>query len=183
MITNRAAFGQWNTTAVQGGHFLVGGYPGGFLLDWDPAKPWVATQKGKPGNPQHLTDCDPDLHRPTVLFPHPDGHTAILAGTPDYGYTGGGLLFWDRNKSGADARTLLDARSAPDPLAGLSEREREVLELLVEGLPNKLIARRLEISEKTVKSHLTRIFRELDLTDRTQAALRAERHGVGRRPS
>jgi DNA-binding NarL/FixJ family response regulator len=79
------------------------------------------------------------------------------------------------------ARTLLDARSAPDPLAGLSEREREVLALLVEGLPNKLIARRLEISEKTVKSHLTRIFRELDLTDRTQAALWAERHGVGKR--
>ena len=68
-------------------------------------------------------------------------------------------------------------RSAPDPLAGLSQREREVLGLLVEGLPNKLIARRLEISEKTVKSHLTRIFRELGVTDRTQAALWAERHG------
>jgi DNA-binding NarL/FixJ family response regulator len=77
------------------------------------------------------------------------------------------------------ARTMLDARSAPDPLAGLSEREREVLALLVEGLPNKLIARRLQISEKTVKSHLTRIFRELDVTDRTQAALWAERHGAG----
>ena len=76
------------------------------------------------------------------------------------------------------ARTVLDARTAPDPLAGLSERERDVLALLVEGLPNKLIARRLEISEKTVKSHLTRIFRELDVTDRTQAALWAERHGI-----
>ena len=75
------------------------------------------------------------------------------------------------------ARTLLDARTAPDPLAGLSEREREVLALLVEGLPNKLIARRLGISEKTVKAHLTRIFRELDVTDRTQAALWAQRHG------
>jgi DNA-binding NarL/FixJ family response regulator len=77
------------------------------------------------------------------------------------------------------ARTMLDARSAPDPLAGLSEREREVLALLAEGLPNKLIARRLQISEKTVKSHLTRIFRELEVTDRTQAALWAERHGAG----
>jgi DNA-binding NarL/FixJ family response regulator len=75
------------------------------------------------------------------------------------------------------ARTILDARSAPDPLAELSNREREVLALLVEGLPNKLIARRLEISEKTVKSHLTQIFRALDVTDRTQAALWAERHG------
>jgi DNA-binding NarL/FixJ family response regulator len=77
------------------------------------------------------------------------------------------------------ARTILAARAEPDPLAGLSQREREVLELLVQGLPNKLIARRLEISDKTVKSHLTRIFRELDVTDRTQAALWAERHGLG----
>jgi DNA-binding NarL/FixJ family response regulator len=77
------------------------------------------------------------------------------------------------------ARTMLDARSAPDPLARLSGREREVLELLVAGMANKLIARRLQISEKTVKSHLTRIFRELGVTDRTQAALWAARHGVG----
>jgi DNA-binding NarL/FixJ family response regulator len=74
------------------------------------------------------------------------------------------------------ARTVLDAHAAPDPLAGFSPREREVLELLVDGLPNKLIARRLEISEKTVKSHMTRIFRELGVSDRTQAALWAERH-------
>ena len=78
------------------------------------------------------------------------------------------------------ARAILAARAEPDPLAGLSEREREVLALLVEGLPNKLIARKLQISDKTVKSHLTRIFRELDVTDRTQAALWAERHGLGK---
>ena len=77
------------------------------------------------------------------------------------------------------ARTILSARSEPDPVAGLSEREREVLGLLVEGLPNKLIARRLGISEKTVKSHLTRVFRAIGVTDRTQAALWAERHGWG----
>jgi DNA-binding NarL/FixJ family response regulator len=80
------------------------------------------------------------------------------------------------------ARAILAARAEPDPLAGLSEREREVLALLVEGLPNKLIARRLQISDKTVKSHLTRIFRELDVTDRTQAALWAERHGLRGKP-
>jgi DNA-binding NarL/FixJ family response regulator len=77
------------------------------------------------------------------------------------------------------ARTILTARSEPDPLGGLSGREREVLGLLVEGLPNKLIARRLQISEKTVKTHLTRVFRELGVTDRTQAALWAQAHGVG----
>jgi DNA-binding NarL/FixJ family response regulator len=79
------------------------------------------------------------------------------------------------------ARTVLAARAEPDPAAGLSQREREVLGLLVEGLPNKLIARRLEISEKTVKSHLTNVFRAIDVTDRTQAALWAERNGF--RPS
>jgi DNA-binding NarL/FixJ family response regulator len=76
------------------------------------------------------------------------------------------------------ARTVLAARREPDPLEGLSAREREVLALLVEGLANKLIARRLSISEKTVKAHLTRIFRVLDVTDRTQAALWAERRGL-----
>ncbi len=76
------------------------------------------------------------------------------------------------------ARTVLSARAEPDPAAGLSLREREVLALLVEGLPNKLIARRLEISEKTVKSHLTNVFRAIGVTDRTQAALWAERHGI-----
>jgi DNA-binding NarL/FixJ family response regulator len=76
------------------------------------------------------------------------------------------------------ARTVLAARREPDPLEGLSAREREVLALLVEGMANKLIARRLGISEKTVKAHLTRIFRVLDVTDRTQAALWAERRGL-----
>jgi DNA-binding NarL/FixJ family response regulator len=75
------------------------------------------------------------------------------------------------------ARALLSAQAQPDPARALSPREGEVLVLLVEGLPNKLIARRLQISEKTVKTHLTSIFRTLDVTDRTQAALWAERNG------
>ena len=49
------------------------------------------------------------------------------------------------------ARMLLEARTAPDPLEGLSAREQEVLGLLLEGMPNKLIALRLGISEKTVE--------------------------------
>jgi DNA-binding NarL/FixJ family response regulator len=60
----------------------------------------------------------------------------------------------------------------------LTERETEVLGLVAEGLPNKLIALRLGISEKTVKAHLTSIFGQLDVTDRTQAALWAQRHGL-----
>jgi DNA-binding NarL/FixJ family response regulator len=66
-----------------------------------------------------------------------------------------------------------DARPATVELTG---REREVLDLVAEGLPNKLIARRLEISEKTVKAHLTRVFQTIGVSDRTQAALWAKRN-------
>ena len=76
------------------------------------------------------------------------------------------------------ARSLLEAKSAPDPLAGISPREREVFALLLDGMPNKLIARRLEISEKTVKSHLTSIFRRIGVNDRVQAVLWVERQGL-----
>ena len=53
-----------------------------------------------------------------------------------------------------------------------------MLALLLDGMPNKLIARRLEISEKTVKSHLTSIFRQIGVTDRVQAILWVERQGL-----
>ena len=78
------------------------------------------------------------------------------------------------------ARALLSARRAPSTADSLSEREREVLAMVGEGLPNKVIARRLGISEKTVKAHLTSVYRQIGVTDRTQAALWAERHGVTR---
>ena len=50
--------------------------------------------------------------------------------------------------------------------------------LVAGGLANKQIARRLGISEKTVKGHLTRVFQTIGVTDRTQAALWAERNGL-----
>ena len=58
----------------------------------------------------------------------------------------------------------------------LTDREREVLDLVRMGQPNKSIARRLQISERTVKGHVTRIFQRIGVTDRTQAALWAQRH-------
>ena len=57
------------------------------------------------------------------------------------------------------------------------ERGNRLRAPLVWG-PNKLIARRLAISEKTVKAHLTRVFAQIGVTDRTQAALWARRHKV-----
>jgi len=73
------------------------------------------------------------------------------------------------------AQALVAARAHRTTAPQLTPREEEVLRLLAEGLPNKLIARRLEISEKTVKAHLTSIFQRIGVTDRTQAALWAQR--------
>ena len=61
--------------------------------------------------------------------------------------------------------------------AALSEREREVLRLIAEGLPNAQIAERLVISERTVKSHVNNILGKLQVADRTQAAIFAWREG------
>jgi len=77
------------------------------------------------------------------------------------------------------AQAVLEARAESRPTADLTGREREVLELLAEGLANKQIARRLGIAEKTVKAHLTSVFQRIGVTDRTQAALWARRQGLG----
>jgi DNA-binding NarL/FixJ family response regulator len=76
------------------------------------------------------------------------------------------------------ARALLSARTISSPGDSLSEREREVLLMVADGLPNKLIARKLSLSEKTVKAHLTSVFRQIGVTDRTQAALWAVENGL-----
>jgi NarL family two-component system response regulator LiaR len=70
---------------------------------------------------------------------------------------------------------------APNALRDLTERELEVLRLLGQGLSNAEIAQRLVIGEKTVKTHVSAILMKLALTDRTQAAVHAWRHGVLRR--
>lgn len=59
----------------------------------------------------------------------------------------------------------------------LSDRERDTLALVAQGMPNKLIARRLGIAEKTVKAHLTNIFRRIGVDNRVQAAQWFERQG------
>jgi len=95
--THRDTYGQCNTIARQGDRFFVGGYGHGFLLEWDPARAWVPTAEGrKDSNPLFLTQAYPAINRPHKLLAHPDGRTLVLAGTPAYGLTGGGLLFWDR---------------------------------------------------------------------------------------
>jgi DNA-binding NarL/FixJ family response regulator len=78
------------------------------------------------------------------------------------------------------ARALLPSNrsSGSASVTMLTAREREVLSLVAVGLPNKSIARRLTISEKTVKAHLTHVFTVLGVRDRTSAALWAQRNGL-----
>lgn len=77
------------------------------------------------------------------------------------------------------ASALLRAREARSDLNRLTAREHEVLTLLAEGLSNRAIGNRLQVTEATVKAHLTRIYAALGVSDRMNAALRARRLGLG----
>jgi DNA-binding NarL/FixJ family response regulator len=68
-----------------------------------------------------------------------------------------------------------------DAFPDLTEREREVLDLIANGLGNAAIARRLAIAEKTVRNHVSNIFSKLHVTDRAQAVVRAREAGFGQR--
>lgn len=71
------------------------------------------------------------------------------------------------------------AVSAMEEVVSLTEREREILVHVSLGKSNREVARDLYISEKTVKNHLTNIFRKIGVSDRTQAVLYALKHGMG----
>ncbi len=77
------------------------------------------------------------------------------------------------------SRTLRAALHSPgDLIEPLSEREREVLVMLAQGIPNKEIAGRLHIAEGTVKNHVTNILEKLQAQNRTEAADIARRRGL-----
>ncbi len=69
-----------------------------------------------------------------------------------------------------------DPQRAPDPLAELTDREREVLRLLAEGLRNREIADRLQIGEATVKTHVRHVLEKLRFRNRAEAAAFAARY-------
>lgn len=76
------------------------------------------------------------------------------------------------------------AQAQPDPsspLAHLTPRERDILEMIVDGAPNKIIARELKLQEVTVKAHLRNMFRKLNVANRTEAARIALMSGMAGR--
>lgn len=80
--------------------------------------------------------------------------------------------------SAQDDESSRDETSGPESTLGLSGRQLDVLRLLVEGKPNKEICRMLSLSESTVKTHLSAIFRKLKVSSRTQAVVAVARAGV-----
>jgi two-component system, NarL family, response regulator YdfI len=84
--------------------------------------------------------------------------------------------FIDRGFGAADPPAL--ARHAASPMQALSPREREILNLLAAGLGNKQIAAQLNISEHTVKFHVTSIFNKLNASTRAEAVAIGARHGL-----
>jgi DNA-binding NarL/FixJ family response regulator len=114
---------------------------------------------------------------------------SILAGASGYVIKDiKGMALADAIKTVGAGRSLLDNRAAAalmaklreaaqhsDPLSALTDQERELLDLLGEGLTNKQIAERMFLAEKTVKNYVSRLLAKLGMERRTQAAVFASR--------
>lgn len=82
-----------------------------------------------------------------------------------------------------EVRTFLSEDGSPaagDPFPELSDREAQVVDLIARGLDNAQIAARLELSEKTVRNHITHVFEKLQVETRAQAIVKARDAGLGR---
>jgi DNA-binding NarL/FixJ family response regulator len=134
------------------------------------------------GNPARVLIVTSFTERRTVVpalragaagYVHKDIDPEALAGAIRSVHAGHVLL----QPEVADALLAQEASGGGRP-GSLTDREREVLALIARGRSNREIARALVLSEKTVKTHVSNILMKLDLSDRTQAALWAVRHGV-----
>lgn len=80
------------------------------------------------------------------------------------------FLFDHRDSVGQPAAPAATAVDPDSPIAQLTPRERDILDMIVDGAPNKVIARALNLQEVTVKAHLRNMFRKLGVANRTEAA-------------
>ena len=90
----------------------------------------------------------------------------------------GGRIYLPADAAPSPRATAPPDRAAQARLAALTPRQVEVYRAAARGLPNKLIARQLDIAEATVKTHLTAVYAALGVHNRTEAAYQASRDGV-----
>lgn len=138
----------------------------------------------QPGPRRAMTEGEPRILIIAASVREWEVRCALARGVLGYVLAGGGLdelaaairavRLGMRHLSPQVAQNLADCLSG-DPL---TFRETQVLRLVVEGLPNKAIARKLDIAVGTVKSHLKGVFDKLNVDSRTQAICAAERRGL-----
>lgn len=110
--------------------------------------------------------------------------TQLVVGLVAFGFLGLGVFVGLRlfqtpetPPAAVSDATAPDSRAAREAL-GISPREYEVLLALAAGLSNKEIARQLDVSPNTIKTHLARVFEKLGARRRTDAIMRARHHGL-----
>ncbi len=149
---------------------------------------WVATQLHSAGLPTKsliLTMYDDDENVMAALRAGAHGYAVKRAGGDDITAAIRAVARGDAIFSAAVASRLLSRlaqRTATSPFPQLTEREHEVLALLARGLDNPAIARRLGVSGKTVRNHVSNIIAKLSVADRTAAIVRARDAGLGGDP-
>jgi DNA-binding NarL/FixJ family response regulator len=90
----------------------------------------------------------------------------------------GGIYTPEPARESVPGISLRSAASAGRPAVALTSRQMQVLHGLLQGLPNKAIARKLDLSEGTVKIHVAAIFRALNVNNRTEAVITARQLGL-----
>ncbi|MCB0010075.1 MAG: response regulator transcription factor, partial [Anaerolineales bacterium] len=90
----------------------------------------------------------------------------------------GGDIYISPALAGGILFELTASKQAEDPLTSLTDRERDILSLVAEGLTNREIGERLHLAEKTIKHYMTNVLQKLHVRSRVEAALIAQQHKV-----
>jgi DNA-binding NarL/FixJ family response regulator len=92
----------------------------------------------------------------------------------------GGDIYISPALAGGILFELTANKQDDDPLTSLTDRERDILSLVAEGLTNREIGDRLHLAEKTIKHYMTNVLQKLRVRSRVEAALLAQKHGLAK---